>query len=179
MQAQAQLPGMDDISGISRLEEDIRPYRVPRLDLSVVPVVREALTIPKPYAAGAGPQGITSPQRAAGCVMEFLRYKRKEHFMTLLLDTKNRVQGYEIVSVGSLYASIVHPREIFCIPVRACASSIILVHNHPSGDPSPSQEDLEVTRRLVEAGNILGIAVRDHIIIGDGCYFSYKEKGLM
>lgn len=122
---------------------------------------------------------ITSPQRAAGLFMEQLRYKRKEYFMILLLNTKNHVISKEEISVGSLNASIVHPREIFNIPLRKSAASVILVHNHPSGDPSPSQEDLEVTRRLVEAGNILGIAVRDHLIIGDGCYFSFKEKGLL
>ena len=124
-------------------------------------------------------QSITSPQRAAAIFMEQLRYRRKEHFMILLLNTKNHVISKEEISVGSLNASIVHPREIFNIPLRKSAASVILVHNHPSGDPSPSQEDLEVTRRLVEAGNILGIAIRDHLIIGDGCYFSFKEKGLL
>ncbi len=124
-------------------------------------------------------ESITSPQRAAALFMEQLRYKRKEHFMILLMNTKNHVISKEEISIGSLNASIVHPREIFNIPLRKSAASVILVHNHPSGDPSPSQEDLEVTRRLVEAGNILGIAVRDHLIIGDGCYFSFKEKGLL
>lgn len=124
-------------------------------------------------------ESITSPQRAAALFMEQLRYKRKEHFMILLLNTKNHVISKEEISIGSLNASIVHPREIFNIPLRKSAASVILVHNHPSGDPSPSQEDLEVTRRLVEAGNILGIAVRDHLVIGDGCYFSFKEKGLL
>lgn len=124
-------------------------------------------------------QSITSPQRAAALFMEQLRYKRKEHFMILLLNTKNHVISKEEISIGSLNTSIVHPREIFNIPLRKSAASVILVHNHPSGDPSPSQEDLEVTRRLVEAGNILGIAVRDHLVIGDGCYFSFKEKGLL
>ncbi len=122
---------------------------------------------------------ITNPRQAAQLFMEELRYKKKEHFQVLLLNTKNHVISREEISVGSLNASIVHPREIFNVPLRKSAASIILVHNHPSGDPSPSQEDLEVTRRLVDAGNILGIAVRDHIIIGDGCFFSFKEKGLL
>lgn len=124
-------------------------------------------------------ESITSPQRAAALVMEELRYRKREHFLILLLNTKNHLLSREEISVGSLSASIVHPREIFKVPLRKSAASIILVHNHPSGDPSPSQEDLEVTRRLVEAGNLLGIAVRDHLIIGDGCYFSFKEKGLL
>jgi len=122
---------------------------------------------------------ITTPRQAAGLFMEELRYKKKEYFKILLLNTKNHVISREEISVGSLSASIVHPREIFTLPLRKSAASIILFHNHPSGDPAPSQEDLEVTRRLVDAGNILGIAVRDHIIIGDGCFFSFREKGLL
>lgn len=122
---------------------------------------------------------ITNPRQAADLFMEELRYKKKEYFKILLLNTKNHVISREEISVGSLSASIVHPREIFNIPLRKSASSVILFHNHPSGDPTPSQEDLEVTRRLVDAGNILGIAVRDHIIIGDGCFFSFREKGLI
>lgn len=122
---------------------------------------------------------ITTPGQAAGLFMEELRYKKKEYFKILLLNTKNHVISREEISVGSLSASIVHPREIFNIPLRKSAASVILFHNHPSGDPSPSQEDLAVTRRLVDAGNLLGITVRDHIIIGDGCFFSFREKGLL
>lgn len=122
---------------------------------------------------------ITTPRQAADLFMEELRYKKKEYFKILLLNTKNHVISREEISVGSLSASIVHPREIFSVPLRKSAASVILFHNHPSGDPSPSQQDLEVTRRLVDAGNILGIAVRDHIIIGDGCFFSFREKGLL
>ncbi len=122
---------------------------------------------------------ITTPGQAADLFMEELRYKKKEYFKILLLNTKNHVISREEISVGSLSASIVHPREIFSVPLRKSAASVILFHNHPSGDPTPSQQDLEVTRRLVDAGNILGIAVRDHIIIGDGCFFSFREKGLL
>ena len=122
---------------------------------------------------------ITTPRQAADLFIEELRYKKKEYFKILLLNTKNRVISREEISVGSLSASIVHPREIFTIPLRKSAASVVLFHNHPSGDPAPSQEDLEVTRRLVDAGKILGIAVRDHIIIGDGCFFSFREKGLL
>lgn len=122
---------------------------------------------------------ITTPRQAADLFMEELRYKKKEYFKILLLNTKNNIISREEISVGSLSASIVHPREIFNIPMRKSAASVILFHNHPSGDPSPSREDLEVTRRLVDAGNILGISVRDHIIIGDGCFFSFRERGLL
>ena len=124
-------------------------------------------------------ESITNPRKAANLFMEELRYKKKEHFNVLLLGTKNHVISKEEIFVGCLNASIVHPREIFAVALRKSAASVILVHNHPSGDPSPSREDLEVTRRLVDAGNILGIPVRDHIIIGDGCFFSFKEKGLL
>ncbi len=122
---------------------------------------------------------ITSPRQAAELFMEDLRYKKKEYFKILLLNTKNGIISREEISVGSLSASIVHPREIFNIPLRKSAASVILFHNHPSGDPSPSREDLEVTRRLVDAGNLLGVSVRDHIVIGDGCFFSFREKGLL
>lgn len=122
---------------------------------------------------------ITNPGQVAELFMEELRYKKKEFFKILLLNTKNHIIAKEEISVGSLSASIVHPREIFNLPLRKSAASVILCHNHPSGDPSPSPEDLEVTRRLVDAGNILGITVRDHLIIGDGCYFSFREKGLI
>ncbi|MGM0653224.1 MAG: RadC family protein [Bacillota bacterium] len=124
-------------------------------------------------------ESIVTPGQAADLFMEELRYKKKEYFKILLLNIKNHVISREEISVGSLSASIVHPREIFNIPLRKSAASIILFHNHPSGDPAPSQQDLEVTRRLVEAGNILGVTVRDHIIIGDGCFFSFREKGLL
>ncbi len=122
---------------------------------------------------------ITNPRQAAELFMEELRYKKKEYFKVLLLNTKNHVISREEISVGSLNASIVHPREIFSIPLRKSAASVILVHNHPSGDPSPSSEDLAVTGRLVDAGHMLGVNVTDHIIIGDGIYFSFREKGLI
>lgn len=131
-------------------------------------------TLPRDLA-----DSITNPRQAADLFMEELRYKKKEYFKILLLNTKNQIISKEEISVGSLSASIVHPREIFITPLRKSAASVILIHNHPSGDPSPSQEDLDVTRRLVDAGNILGITVRDHIIIGDGCFFSFRERGLI
>ncbi|MHB1421230.1 MAG: RadC family protein [Bacillota bacterium] len=124
---------------------------------------------------------IRSPLDAANLVMEEMRFLDREHFRCILLNTKNRVIRVETVSVGSLNSSIVHPREVFKSPVRHSAAAIILVHNHPSGDPTPSREDLEVTRRLVEAGKILGIDVLDHIIIGNrgyqSAFQSLKEQG--
>ena len=103
----------------------------------------------------------------------------KEHFVTLHLDGKNRVLCKETVSIGSLNQSVVHPREVFKTALLSNAASILLIHNHPTGDPEPSNEDRAITRRLVEAGVLLGIHVLDHIIIGDGTYRSFVEAGLM
>lgn len=106
------------------------------------------------------------------------RDRRKEYFLVLLLDGKNRILREVQISEGSLNQSIVHPREVFNPAVRESAAAVILVHNHPSGDPTPSREDLEISRRLKEAGELLGIRVLDHIIIGDNAYVSFVERGL-
>lgn len=107
-----------------------------------------------------------------------LRQATKEHFIVLHLDGKNRIACYDPVSVGSLNQSIVHPREVFSNAVRSSAAAILLLHNHPTGDTTPSREDLEITRRLREAGDLLGIKILDHIIIGDS-YLSFVEQGLI
>ena len=122
---------------------------------------------------------ISSPRDVAGLVMEEMRHYLREHFRILLLDTKNKVIGVEEISIGSLNASVVHPREVFRPAIRRACASLILIHNHPSGDPTPSQEDLEVARRLREAGKLLGIEVLDHLIIGDGKFTSLREQGLL
>lgn len=122
---------------------------------------------------------INSPDEVAALFMEELRYLKKEFFRVLLLNTKNEIIGVEDASIGNLNSSIVHPREIFCSAIKKSASSMIVVHNHPSGNPKPSQNDLDVTTRLIESGKILGISVVDHLIIGDGVYVSLKEKGLL
>ena len=110
---------------------------------------------------------------------ERLRDRRKEVFLTLLLDSKNRLLREVQVSEGSLNASIVHPREVFAAVVRESAAAVLLVHNHPSGDPTPSREDLELTGRLREAGELMGVRVLDHVIIGSGSYVSLADRGLM
>jgi|SRR5690554_1019772 len=122
---------------------------------------------------------IKSPQDVAAWVMEDLRYLQHEQFLILMLNTKNGIISSEEVSRGSLNASIVHPREVFTRAIKRSAAAIILVHNHPSGDPTPSQEDINVTRRLVEVGRLVGIDVLDHLIIGDGVFASLKEKGYL
>ena len=110
---------------------------------------------------------------------ERLRDRRKELFLTLLLDSKNRLLREVQISEGSLNASIVHPREVFAPVVRESAAAVLLVHNHPSGDPTPSCEDLELTGRLREAGELIGVRVLDHVIIGNGCYVSLADRGLL
>jgi DNA repair protein RadC len=122
---------------------------------------------------------VSSPGDAAGLVMEELRHNLREHFRAVLLDTKNKVMGIEEISIGSLNTSLVHPREVFRPAIRKSCASIILIHNHPSGDPTPSREDLDVTKRLCDAGKLIGIEVLDHIIIGDGKFTSFREKGLL
>ncbi|GAA3408341.1 DNA repair protein RadC [Paenibacillus hodogayensis] len=122
---------------------------------------------------------IRSPGDVALLVAEELRYLQKEHFVCLFLNTKNHVIGQETLSIGSLNASIVHPREVFLAAIKRSSASIICVHNHPSGDPTPSPEDVDITRRLVEAGSVIGIDVLDHVIIGDKRNVSLKELGLM
>ena len=122
---------------------------------------------------------IKSPVEVSTLLMEEMRHLKKEIFKIILLNTKNHIIKYMDVSVGSLNSSIVHPREVFSEAVKAGCSGVLLVHNHPSGDPEPSREDIETTQRLVNAGNILGIKVLDHVVIGDGKYISFKEQGLM
>jgi len=104
---------------------------------------------------------------------------KKEMFRCALLDTKNKIIRDEVVSIGSLTASLVHPRETFKAAIRESAAAVIFIHNHPSGDIKPSQEDILLTRRLVQAGEVLGIQVLDHIIIGDGCHFSFRDNGMI
>lgn len=119
----------------------------------------------------------TSPQQIFEIFHE-LRLEAKEHFIALHLDGKNRIICLDRVSVGSLNQSIVHPREVFKSAVYSSAAAIILIHNHPSLDPAPSREDIEITRRLKECGELLGIKLLDHIIVGDS-YVSFVERGML
>ncbi|AXM89626.1 MULTISPECIES: RadC family protein [Anoxybacillus] len=120
---------------------------------------------------------IRSPEDGARYVMEDMRFLSQEHFVVLYLNTKNQVMHKKTVFIGSLNASIVHPREVYKEAIKRSAASIICIHNHPSGDPTPSREDIEVTRRLAECGRLVGIELLDHLIIGDKTYVSLKEKG--
>ena len=108
----------------------------------------------------------------------FLRHETKEYFFAIHLDGKNRICCIDEVSVGSLNQTVVHPREVFKTALLSSAAAIILLHNHPTGDPAPSREDIEITKRLREAGEIIGVKLIDHIIIGDS-YVSFASQGLL
>lgn len=122
---------------------------------------------------------ITSPEDAVSYLYSKISTKSTEHFATILLNSKNRIIGFEIISHGSINSSVVHPREVFNSAIVNHAAGIIAAHNHPSGDPSPSKEDKDLTNTLSESGKMLGIPVLDHIIVGHNCYFSFKEHCLI
>jgi len=122
---------------------------------------------------------VKSPEDAIKSVKNQLKGKKKEHFLVLSLDTRNHLINIQTISIGSLDSSIVHPREVFKEAISSTAASVIFVHNHPSGDPTPSEDDIKLTKRLVEAGEILGIEVLDHIIICDKDYISMKSRNLL
>ena len=126
-----------------------------------------------------GRPAIGGPRDVSNLLMPDLRYQKKEHLKSILLDTKNKVLAIKTVSVGDLSSSIVHPREVYKDAVLASAASIIVAHNHPSGDPTPSAEDVAVTKRLIQSGEIMGIDLLDHIVLGDGTFVSLKERGLI
>jgi len=127
-----------------------------------------------------GSKQIVGTKDAAAIAKDFLAGVDREHAVVMCLDTKQNINAINTISVGTLNTSLVHPREVFKTAILANSNAIIIFHNHPSGDPSPSRDDLDVTERLVEAGNILGIEVLDHLIIGDnGSYVSLKETGVI
>lgn len=122
---------------------------------------------------------IRCPSDAVQLVMEEMRFLQQEHFVCMFLNTKNRVIDKKCIFIGSLNTSVVHPREIFREAIRCSAASVICIHNHPSGDPTPSQEDIEITKRLFNAGEMIGIEMIDHLIIGDQTYYSMRENSLI
>ncbi|WP_339245689.1 DNA repair protein RadC [Paenibacillus sp. FSL R10-2796] len=122
---------------------------------------------------------IRSPKDAADLMMPELSYLQREHFVVLFLNTKNRVIGKETIAIGSLDSCIVSPMQVYKAAVKRSSAAIIAVHNHPSGDPTPSREDIALTERLVNAGEIMGVQLLDHLIIANENYCSLKERGLM
>lgn len=128
---------------------------------------------------GKVPKAVRGPDDVVQLVGRKLRSEPREHFLVLLLNARHEVMRKETVSIGSLNASIVHPREVFRPALLAAAASIVLVHNHPSGDPEPSEEDLGITKRLVECGELLGIAVLDHVIVAKRGVVSFRSRQLL
>ena len=122
---------------------------------------------------------INSPEKAVELVHELLKDYDREVFAVVNFQTNLQPINLNIVSIGALNASLVHPREMLKSIVLSNAAAVMMVHNHPSGDPAPSRADIQTTRRLAESGQLLGIRVLDHIIIGDGTYFSFKESGMI
>ena len=126
------------------------------------------------------PAWVNTTCTSADNVFELFRdlaKEAKENFVALHLDTKNRIICYDTVSIGSLSASIVHPREVYKTALLSSAAAVLFIHNHPSGDTAPSREDIEITKRLKEAGEILGIRVLDHLIIGEARFYSFANNG--
>lgn len=149
--------------------------KVPAKRVSIVSIkmVRESSIL-------YGGRRINSPAEGAELGRRFLEDLDRERLMLCCLNCKNEPISVSTISIGSLNASIVHPREVFKVAILSNAASIILYHNHPSGDDTPSQEDISITKRLVEAGKIIGISLIDHIIIGkESSYCSLKEKGIL
>ncbi len=122
---------------------------------------------------------IKDPEAVVKAIRASIKDKAKEHFKLILLNPRNKIIGISTISIGILNASLVHPREVFKDAIMHTAASVVLAHNHPSGDPEPSEDDITITKRLIEVGKILGIEVLDHIIIGKNNFCSFKERGLI
>jgi len=142
-----------------------------------IPFVRVALV--QERTAASTLQVVRSPEDAAAVLREVIGDYDREAFAVLLLDTKNRVIAVHIASIGLLETAPVHPREIFKAAILANTRAVILGHNHPSGDPEPSQHDVHVTRQLTEASRLLGVPVLDHIVVGDGVHVSLRARGII
>lgn len=163
------------LAGITRLNE---LTNIKGLGQAKAATVLAALEIGRRIASAKPIEKIhlSCPQDVADFLMPRLRYAAKEQFVVILLNNKNKVIGTEVVSEGSLSSSIVHPREVYAPAILHHAAAIMVAHNHPSGDPKPSIEDEEVTRQLLRSGKVLGIPMIDHVIIGDGNYYSFLEN---
>lgn len=150
-----------------------------RLQLRQIKAVYETLTVNEEVTSYLKTGTRFTAPRQIYEMFSFLMRETKEVFITLHLDGKNRVICCDLVSIGSLNQSIVHPREVFKTACLSNAAAVLLIHQHPTGDPSPSSEDIAITRRLKECGELMGIKVLDHIIVGDDDYLSFVERGLL
>ncbi len=159
---------------VARPARKVGPYTVKyRLQTFVVQETK-----PEQWKAGNAARSSDDAFRLAKTIYAELDAD-KEHFTVLCFNNKNRLSGFKVVSTGSLTASLVHPREVYTAALELRAAALIFVHNHPSGDPAPSPEDIDITRRLVEVGQVIGIKVLDHVVMGNGRYFSFSDKGMI
>jgi DNA repair protein RadC len=177
--AQRLLSRFGDLHGIAEatLEELTEVRGIGSAKASQIKASFELSNRLKHYPDGNKPV-IKKPEDVLDVAGGRLQGKKKEHFLALLLDTRGHVIKVAGISVGSLDASIVHPREVFREAMSASAASVVLVHNHPSGDPEPSNEDIQITKRLVHAGELIGIDILDHVIIAGEKFISLKRQGL-
>lgn len=166
------------LAGITRLSELMH---IKGLGQAKAATVLAALEIGRRLASARPLERvhIGSPQEGADFLMPRLRYATREQFIAVMLNSKNRVIATEIISEGTLTASVVHAREVFAPALLHHAAAVIVAHNHPSGDPRPSNEDRQVTDMLADSGKVLGIPLLDHLIIGDGEYYSFQEYGAL
>lgn len=163
---------------LRRTREELRALGIPAPLIGKLLVVAE---LARRFAAVPLRRGqvLRSSADLYGHFSAAFRELKKEQFWSLLLDGKNRLMEKALVSEGSLTSSLVHPREVFVPAIRHSAAAVLFVHNHPSGDPAPSREDLEITQRLVQTGKIIGIRVLDHVIIGADSYVSFADRGMI
>ena len=174
----SQFGGLKGITGAS-LEELAQVRGIGIAKAAQIKAAVELASRVEGYLEAADRPSLKTPDEVAALVKGRLKGKKKEYFLAVLLDTRNQLIKVAEISVGSLDSSIVHPREVFKEAISASAASVIFVHNHPSGDTEASEEDIQLTRRLAEAGEIVGIDVLDHVIIGGGNYVSMKREGLL
>ena len=177
--AQRLLSQFGNLQGVASAQiEEL--YGVKGIGIAKASQIKAAFELSKrlqDHSDGNSKISIKNPDDVLSQVKVRLKGKKREHLLVLLLNTRNHLIGIPTISIGSLDSSIVHPREVFNKAICASAASVILVHNHPSGDPQPSDDDIKITRQITEAGKIIGIEVIDHIIVGGESYVSMKERG--
>lgn len=173
----SQFGGLKGMAGAS-LEELSKVRGIGLAKAAQIKAALELASRVEGYSETTGKTVVKTPEDVAGLVSGRLKGKKKEYFLAVLLDTRNQLIKVAEISVGSLDGSIVHPREVFKEAISASAAAVIFVHNHPSGDTEASEDDIQLTRRLVEAGEIVGIEVLDHLIIGGKSHASLKREGL-
>ena len=174
----AELDGLDGLLNVS-YEEASKIKGIKKVKACQIIAMMELVNRIRTFKSQKEMIKISSPKDIASLLINEMVNLKQEVFKLILLNTKNIVIGTKDIFKGTLNSSIVHPREVFKEAIQRGRANVIVCHNHPSGDPSPSKEDIDITIRLKECGNIIGIGVLDHIIIGNNKYVSLKEKGII